>query len=187
MSKNKDQILLENIYSDIRKNIQSSSTDDMGRDLETGSFDDNFNNQEGDDYDRAEQLLDKALNFNEVDHDSYMRAVEKIVATMHHSPEEIDDCVEGCAAELQNNGEQPMHRDDFSEERPFGYESSSILTAYNKVISEAQKKSKGKVNPYAVCTKTVGRKDESKYKKCKDGVEKGAKKSGKTITNEPVK
>jgi hypothetical protein len=116
-----------------------------------------------------------------------MRAVEKIVATMHHSPEEVDNCVDGCAAELQNGGEQSMHRDDFSDERPFNLESSSLLTAYNKVIFEAQKKSKGKVNPYAVCTKTVGRENESKYKKCKEGVEKSAKKSGKTITSEPVK
>jgi hypothetical protein len=51
-------------------------------------------------------------------------------------------------------------------------------------ISEAKKKS---VNPYAVCTATVGRKDEEKYKSCKKKVSAGAKKSGKKVTNKPVK
>lgn len=50
-------------------------------------------------------------------------------------------------------------------------------------ISEAKKK----VNPYAVCTATVGRKDESKYKSCKEKVVKGAKKAGKKVATEKVK
>lgn len=50
-------------------------------------------------------------------------------------------------------------------------------------IVEAKKK----VNPYAVCTATVGRKDESKYKSCKEKVSKGAKKSGKKVTTKKVK
>lgn len=32
-----------------------------------------------------------------------------------------------------------------------------------------------KVNPYAVCTASVGRKDEAKYKRCKEKVAKGSK------------
>lgn len=50
-------------------------------------------------------------------------------------------------------------------------------------IVEAKKK----VNPYAVCTATVGRKDEAKYKSCKEKVAKGAKKSGKKVTTKKVK
>lgn len=51
-------------------------------------------------------------------------------------------------------------------------------------ISEAKKKS---VNPYAVCTASVGRKDEEKYKSCKKKVASGAKKTGKKVTTKPVK
>ena len=51
-------------------------------------------------------------------------------------------------------------------------------------ISEAKKKS---VNPYAVCTATVGRKDEEKYKSCKKKVTAGAKKAGKKVTTKPAK
>jgi hypothetical protein len=51
-------------------------------------------------------------------------------------------------------------------------------------ISEAKKKS---VNPYAVCTASVGRKDEEKYKSCKKKVASGAKKIGKKVTTKPVK
>jgi hypothetical protein len=35
-------------------------------------------------------------------------------------------------------------------------------------IKSAKKK---KYNPYAVCTKSVGREDEAKYKRCKEHVE----------------
>jgi hypothetical protein len=46
---------------------------------------------------------------------------------------------------------------------------------------------KKEVNPYAVCTATVGREDEEKYKSCKEKVTKGAKKSGKKVTSKKVK
>lgn len=34
------------------------------------------------------------------------------------------------------------------------------------------KRGSKKVNPYAICTKSVGRQDEEKYKRCKEEVEK---------------
>lgn len=43
------------------------------------------------------------------------------------------------------------------------------------------------VNPYAVCTASVGREDEDKYKRCKEKVKKAAKKSGKKITSKKIK
>ncbi len=55
--------------------------------------------------------------------------------------------------------------------------------AYTKVLEEAKKK----VNPYAVCTATVGREDEEKYKSCKEKVSKGAKKAGKKVSTKKVK
>lgn len=41
----------------------------------------------------------------------------------------------------------------------------------NTEITEARKKY-GKVNPWAVCTKSVGRDDKKKYEKCVKGVKK---------------
>ena len=55
--------------------------------------------------------------------------------------------------------------------------------AYTIIINEAKKK----VNPYAVCTATVGRENEEKYKSCKKKVAKSAKKSGKKVTTDKVK
>lgn len=43
------------------------------------------------------------------------------------------------------------------------------------------------VNPYAVCTATVGREDEEKYKRCKEKVKKSAKKYGKKVTSKKIK
>ena len=59
-----------------------------------------------------------------------------------------------------------------------------LLEEAYKTVLESSKKA---VNPYAVCTATVGRKDEEKYKSCKKKVATGAKKSGKKVTNKPVK
>lgn len=55
--------------------------------------------------------------------------------------------------------------------------------AYQTILETSKKE----VNPYAVCTATVGRKDEEKYKSCKKKVAAGAKKSGKKVTNKPIK
>ena len=43
------------------------------------------------------------------------------------------------------------------------------------------------INPYAVCTATVGRENEEKYKRCKEKVKKSAKKYGKKVTSKKVK
>jgi hypothetical protein len=49
----------------------------------------------------------------------------------------------------------------------------SIQEAYEKVILEAKKKkTKDKNNEYAICTATAGRKNEEKYKRCKEKVKK---------------
>ena len=60
--------------------------------------------------------------------------------------------------------------------------SENFVHGFQSIV-EAKKK----VNPYAVCTATVGRKDEAKYKSCKEKVAKGAKKTGKKITSDKVK
>jgi hypothetical protein len=53
--------------------------------------------------------------------------------------------------------------------------------AYSKILEKKE------VNPYAVCTATVGRENEEKYKSCKKKVAKSAKKSGKKVTTDKVK
>lgn len=58
--------------------------------------------------------------------------------------------------------------------------------AYSKIVQTYLEEAKKKVNPYAVCTATVGRKDEEKYKKCKKDVTKSAKKYGKKVTSDKV-
>lgn len=53
----------------------------------------------------------------------------------------------------------------------------SIQEAYERVILEAKKKkTKDKNNEYAICTSSVGREDEEKYKSCKEKVKKSFKK-----------
>lgn len=56
------------------------------------------------------------------------------------------------------------------------------VNEYEEPYNEAKE-----VNPYAVCTATVGRENEEKYKRCKKDVAKGAKKYGKKITSKKVK
>ncbi len=53
----------------------------------------------------------------------------------------------------------------------------SIQEAYEKVILEVKKKkSKNENNEYAICTASVGRENEEKYKRCKEKVKKSFKK-----------
>lgn len=52
----------------------------------------------------------------------------------------------------------------------------SLEVIYDKIVQEAKKKwDEG--SKYAICTKTVGRENEAKYKRCKEKVEKSHKKA----------
>jgi hypothetical protein len=49
----------------------------------------------------------------------------------------------------------------------------SLKNAYEQVIIESRKKkNKSKNNEYAICTSSVGRENEEKYKRCKEKVKK---------------
>ena len=179
MNRNKDQVLLENLYSDIRKNIHSASTDDMGRDIETQEPE-APQTENGSDYERAEEMLEKSLNehgipFHDIDEADFRQSIEQILATMHHSPEDVNECIEKCTLSLRqcDSCESDSYDGSVDEERPLSFESKTILDAYIKIISEAKKKKpKGKLNPYA-----VGKEDDGK----------NAKKSEKPTTSEKIK
>lgn len=181
MNRHKDQILLEDLYSQVAQN--PITTDQPVTPEEKSS-----------DYVEAENKLVKALDMMGVtfdqDSERFQEAVQSIVATMQHSPEDVDSTVEQAAFGLDQPEQMEQEPEvmagvgyeDEEPSSPFEARYESILNAYEKVLAEA-----GKVNPYAVCTKTVGRKNEAKYKRCKRKVAAGAKKSGKSVTSEPVK
>lgn len=182
MNRHKDQILLENLYDQMAQ--RQITTDQPVTPEEKSS-----------DYVEAENKLLRALDMMGItfdqDGERFQEAVQSIVATMQHSPEDVDTTVEQAAFGLDQPEQQEQQEpevmagvgyEDEEQSSPFEARYESILNAYEKVLAEA-----GKVNPYAVCTKTVGRKDEAKYKRCKKKVTSGAKKSGKNVTSEPVK
>lgn len=143
------------------------------------------------DFDNAEKMLSDALERNGVYADptseTYRDALDELVAAIQHSPEDSQEIADKIAMQLDrpepvDQMEDEIDQNEISEVPIHQYESKTILGAYEKILAEA-----GKVNPYAVCTKTVGRKDEKKYKSCKKKVAAGAKKSGKSVTSKPVK
>jgi hypothetical protein len=169
MHRSKDQILLENIYNDIATN---------------SSVEANPQTAEVSDYEKAERILADALERFQVYVDPssevYKDAVQHLVATIQHSPEEEQETAEKLALSLDepeandaNMELGPDLSDDVpsTEEEIYGtrYESNTILNAYKMVLGESKKK---KNNEYAICTASVGRKNEAKYKRCKKKVKK---------------
>ena len=179
MNKNKDQMLLENIYDGVfKKHI----TENMGeQEIAVSTVPEN----QTDDYIQAEQMILKTLddigsNYADQDSESFKDAVESVVAAMQHSPEELDETVQKIAFGLDKGVEQSEQEPSIvngfgyeEEESPMvpSYESKTLLNAYTKVIMEARKKKK-KNNEYAICTASVGRENEAKYKRCKEKVKK---------------
>lgn len=181
MNKNKDQMLLENIYDGVFKR---HITENMGeQEIAVSTVPEN----QTDDYIQAEQMILKTLDdigstYSDHDSDNFKDAVESVVAAMQHSPEELDETVQKVAFGLDRGGEdsdmqEPSLVNGFGyeeqEEIPMtpSYESKTILNAYERVVLEAKKKKK-KNNEYAICTASVGREDEAKYKRCKEKVKK---------------
>lgn len=169
MHKSKDQILLENIYD----NIANPSTEP------------NPQSGENSDYERAENLLSDTLDrlgvYVDPSSEAYADAIRNLVATLQNSPEEDQETAEKLAMRLDepetdNSGNEQLGPDlsndeESPEEKIFQqqYESNTILNAYKKVLSEGKKKKKEN-NKFAICTASVGRKDEAKYKSCKEQV-----------------
>ena len=178
MNKSKDQILLENIYANMGQTPIAQEPSLVAP-------------EDKNDFDNAEKILSDALERNGVYVDPtsevYRDALDELVAAIQHSPEETQENADKIAMQLDrletgDQTEDEIDHNEISEVPLQQYESKTILNAYEKVLAEA-----GKVNPYAVCTITVGRKDEKKYKSCKKKVAAGAKKSGKSVTSKPVK
>lgn len=187
MNKSKDQLVLENIYDGI---FQKHITENMGEmELEVPSIPDN----QSDDYVKAEQMIQKVLddigsNYSDYDSDQFKEAVDGVVVAMQHSPDELDETVQKTAFgldrgnESQFSNEEPSivpgvgYEDDEMDMPSFG-ESKTLLNAYEKVIFEGtrKKKKKNKNNEYAICTASVGRENEEKYKRCKEKVKKEIK------------
>jgi len=188
MNRSKDQILLENLYNGI---FQKQINENIGEmELQTPSIPEN----ETDDYQKAEQMIQKVLddigsNYSEYDSDQFKDAVESVVVAMQHAPDELDETVQRTAFGLDNrndsglNDQEPSvvpgvgyQDDDEMDMSPFG-ECKTILKAYEKVIFEGtrKKKKKNKNNEYAICTASVGRENEEKYKRCKEKVKKELK------------
>jgi hypothetical protein len=140
MNRHKDQILLENLYDQV---AQGGITTDQPITPEERSSD----------YVEAENRLIKALDMMgvtfEQDSERFQEAVQSIVATMQHSPEDVDTTVEQAAFGLdqpEQRHEEPeavagIGYEDQEPENPYErqYESKSILDAYEKIILEAKK------------------------------------------------
>jgi hypothetical protein len=72
--------------------------------------------------------------------------------------------------------EEEEFKDVKDKEKEIDEEAFDLLSIALDVIKEAKKKwTEG--SKYAICTKTVGREDEAKYKRCKKDVEASHKKS----------
>lgn len=176
-------MLLESIYDGVfKKHINEN----MGeQEIAVSTVPEN----QTDDYVQAEQLILKTLddigsNYSNHESDQFRDAVESVVAAMQHSPEELDETVQKVAFGL-DTGEEGSGMEEPTISNGFGYEeddelpmstnyeSRTILNAYERVILEAiKKKKKKKNNEYAICTSSVGREDEEKYKRCKEKVKK---------------
>lgn len=167
MIKNKDQILLENIYSNMS---QSSNLNTLPTE------------EEGSDYDKAEKMLSMAFDrynvYEDPSSEKYNQSLKELVAAIQHSPEDAEETAEKIALsflepESQNQNEYidqnnldaiDLDSNEISNIPEQQYESNTILNAYKKVIAEGSRK---KNNEYAICTASVGRKNEAKYKRCK--------------------
>lgn len=168
MSKNKDQVLLENLYANIAQSPVAPETNVTAP-------------EDKSDYDSAEKMLSDALERNGVfadpTSDTYREALDELVAAIQHSPEDAQETADKIAMGLDrpesNEEVDEIDQNEISEVPIQQYESKTILGAYEKIIAEASKK---KNNKYAICTAAVGRKNEAKYKRCKEGVEKQNKK-----------
>lgn len=111
-----------------------------------------------------------------------------LVKESHPEKKDSDDDVEDSEKESDDDSENDDSKNKNFKKETYGKKGTCVKSE-NFVhgiqpISEAKKKS---VNPYAVCTATVGRKDEEKYKSCKKKVTAGAKKAGKKVTTKPAK
>jgi hypothetical protein len=137
MNRHKDQILLENLYDQV---AQSTITTDQPI----------TSDERSSDYVEAENKLLKALDMMGVtfdqDSERFQEAVQSIVATMQHSPEDVDTTVEQAAFGLDQP--EQMEREpevmagvgyEDEEESPFEARYESVLSAYEKVISESSK------------------------------------------------
>lgn len=122
--------------------------------------------------------------------DAYQKILLNNIVKESHSEKHESDS-EKQVDKSEKNSDDDKNSDDESEEESKNnsnkkgeYVKSENFVHGIQPISEAKNKS---VNPYAVCTATVGRKDEEKYKSCKKKVAAGAKKSGKKVTTKSVK
>lgn len=139
MHKNKDQILLENIYDNI-------SNPSVGTNPPSG---------ETSDYDRAEALLSDTLErlgvYADPSSEAYADAIRNLVATLENSPEEDQETAEKLAIGL-DEPEQEQTGDDEqlgpdldeapSKEEMYQtqYESNTILNAYRQILGESKRK-----------------------------------------------
>lgn len=184
---NKDAKLLTEAYQKILKeNSFNYSQEKDAVPVERGLDDSDFTSQD-DDFETAERMLSDALERNEVYNadptsDFYKNAVAGLVAAIQHSPEDSQMEADKIARSFLNvNDEDNINEIDSDDTNEIlnqnelipqqQYESNTILNAYKKVISEQNKK-KAKNNEYAICTASVGRKNEAKYKRCKKKVAK---------------
>lgn len=161
--KSKDQILLENAYASIfNKNVVNEEFDEVDV-LEVKPEHSPFSKDHLEE--KEEEQMAKSNLYSICKHaKALLDAVESGTALEPWQLEKIA-VVNDNIQSVSQVAEYEQHSDEFEE-------------PYN----EAKE-----VNPYAVCTATVGREDEEKYKSCKEKVAKGAKKYGKKVTSKKVK
>jgi hypothetical protein len=84
------------------------------------------------------------------------------------------DCggCEGCQKNAAKGAKKEDESDENESDKEEPKESFGLEDLYGKVVEEAKKKAKKKKenNEYAICTASVGRENEAKYKKCKEDV-----------------
>jgi hypothetical protein len=170
MNNNKDKFILESLYEQCSKRILNENIGQL--ELQTPSVPEEKN----DSYITAENLIKRALNSEQVDSSSehFKNGVKAVMAAMEHSPQDIDEVIEQVVVGLQQG--TSFDSNDQPEISITNMESNDLLDAYNKVVSEAKKKKQKENNEYAICTASVGREDEEKYKSCKEKVKKQFKK-----------
>jgi hypothetical protein len=78
----------------------------------------------------------------------------------------------GCEGCQKNAAKGKKKEGESDEDKSEKKESFGLEDLYVRVVEEAKKKAKKKKenNEYAICTASVGREDEAKYKKCKEDV-----------------
>jgi hypothetical protein len=158
--KNTDQKQLQSLYENLGQiELQTPSVPE----------------EQNDGYITAENLLKRSLNNEPIDTsgEHFKNGIKAVMAAMEHSPQDIDEVVEQVVNGLKQG--TSFDSTDQPQQDSIRIESNSLLDAYMKIISEAKKKKPKKDNEYAICTASVGREDEAKYKRCKEKVKKGFK------------